>query len=394
MAAKPLAARPAARRAGSRPGSSGAARPSAAASACRRPAARGRASRCRGSRRRTRPAIGRPASAAASIQAKKPRAAASPAPPPGWSRSGWPPTRTRGLAPRPRGSDEPEAQLGAGEVHVGERDAEARQIGGMAKRARPLHRRLVDDDLVDRARAPLGRDLGVELRPARATRVSSRQTSRERVTWLAVLGHRLVDRRAIGNDEQRPGDGLRPAPAFGDARLRVLRLLLPVVDQQPDGEEREGKQESRSGWRGRASRPGERSADNTGMAYSRLPVLDSSYVMHGSSSTRLRRTAVALPLLRAQREGGYRYNSRPCSSIIASRPAAMKMPASRRQPAMHSACGRSEAPQSSRLLKAVRQARNCGAVHRLAMAGDQGGEGRGRRSRRARGASLPGRRCP
>ena len=137
---------------------------------------------------------------------------------------------------------EAEAQLGAGEVHVGDGDAEAGQILGHGEAGAAADVGIVDDDLVDRALAPLGPDRRVEGDDlGRQSEVAPGGAGAGHL--LAVLELGLAGGDPVGDDEERTGDGLRAAPALGDRGLGMLGLLLAVVDEQPDGEQREGEQE-------------------------------------------------------------------------------------------------------------------------------------------------------
>ena len=66
---------------------------------------------------------------------------------------------TSGLAPRPRGSLSPKRKLGAGQVHVLDGDAMPREVGREGEAGRAGKLRVIDDRFVDRALAPLGRNL-------------------------------------------------------------------------------------------------------------------------------------------------------------------------------------------------------------------------------------------
>ena len=160
---------------------------------------------------------------------------------------------TRGLAPRPRGSLSAEAQLGAVELEAWrdrspQRARSARQ--GEARVAADL--RLIDHRLVDRALAPFRLDASMSTAAVSGASVSSRHTSRLRVTLVPVLGHRLGGRRAIGDDEHRPGHRLRPAPAVGDRGAGLIGLALPVVNQQTRPKISGWREACRWRWQGRA----------------------------------------------------------------------------------------------------------------------------------------------
>ena len=133
--------------------------------------------------------------------------------------------------------------LGAGEVEIPGFDPEPGEVLGNRKAGAAVHRRLVDDDLVDRAAAALGADVGLER--DQLGREDELALDGALARHLAVvLGDGLGRDGLVGEDEQRAGQGLRAAPALGDRGLGEFGLLLAVVDQQPHGEEREGEQEA------------------------------------------------------------------------------------------------------------------------------------------------------
>ena len=202
--------------------------------------AQGSATRCRGSRRRSRRQSAWPARPLASTQAKKPRPPLLP--PPGCSRSGWPPTLTLRIGAEPARIAEAEAQLGAAQVHLRRLDAGAREVGreGEARLAatparhrRPLRR--------SSACGPAGRT-SVESSTASGARVSSRITSSAAGDALAVLDDRFGRGRAIGDDQHRSVDRLRAAPAVGDRSGRLVATA--------SGGRRPAARPRRAGWSG------------------------------------------------------------------------------------------------------------------------------------------------
>ena len=130
------------------------------------------------------------------------------------------------------------ANLSFGKAQLLALNTEAIQIFGQSKRSRSALRRLVDHRLVDRpARFHLRINRRVQILAGRRdveqfARIHGASDSLP----VHLLGrHAFLD---IGHHHQGPGENLGIAPARGDRVLRRARLILPIVDQRIDHNER------------------------------------------------------------------------------------------------------------------------------------------------------------
>ena len=120
-----------------------------------------------------------------------------------------------GIGAEAAGIAEPEAQLGFAQVHLRRIDAGAGEVGWESEPRVTGDLCVVDDGFVDRPLADFGPHVGRIIHCFGR----KRQLAPHLVgpgDLLPVFDHRLTNRRAIGDDQDRSIDQLLAAPALGD----------------------------------------------------------------------------------------------------------------------------------------------------------------------------------